>query len=788
MVRFFAQGDDIRIAMGGMTLLFTILVILSVLRMHTTIVSSLKLQFENTSLITSLTAAKESATKLNEELKSEITERKQAEEEIKQSEEKLRSILNSMTDYCYIASKDYEIKFMNKAMIERLGDQTGNICYKAFFDRVSPCPWTKSGDIQKGKTVRWEHYFPKLEGTFEIIDSPLINKDGTISKLGMWRDISERKKAEEALKHKLFVLSQPAGKISNLKLTDIIDVDVLQKLQDGFAELYDVASLIVDNEGKPITRPSNFSGFCKIIRATKRGTERCEISDANLSRLVSNGSSAVAPCRNFEEIQDGAVPIFIGDKIVSTWAIGQKVTNELHEEKVHNYAKEIGADPDQLISAAKKLKPGSKEQFRRAVSFLEVVANNISLLGLQNIQQAREISERKQAEEEKEKLQAQLLQIQKMEAIGILAGGVAHDFNNILTAILGYTDLAMMKVDEADPLYRDLKQIDISATRAASLTRQLLLFSRRQPMEFTSFNLNTTVDNLLKMLHRLIGEDIAIKTELDPELWTVQADAGNIEQVIMNLTVNARDAMPEGGTLTIKTENMHVDEDYCKTYTYAHPGRFVCISVQDTGVGMDKEIIDSIFEPFFTTKGPGKGTGMGLSVVYGIVKQHDGWVNVYSEPGQGSTLKIYLPASSLKAEDETKETISLKGLQGSGERILLVEDEEEVREFATMVLGENGYVVYDAANAEEALDIFDKEAGSFDLIFSDVVLPGKSGIQLVDQLISHKPEIRILLSSGYTDHKSQWPVIRERGFRFLQKPYGLTDLLRAIREAIGQDK
>ena len=389
---------------------------------------------------------------------------------------------------------------------------------------------------------------------------------------------------------------------------------------------------------------------------------------------------------------------------------------------------------------------------------------------------------------EMKRLEAQLLQAQKMEAIGTLSGGVAHDFNNILTAILGYTDLAMMKVDETDPLYRDLKQIDLSATRAASLTRQLLLFSRRQPIQFTSFNLNTMVDNLLKMLHRLIGEDITINTDLNPELWTVQADAGNIEQVIMNLTVNARDAMPGGGTLTIKTENMHVDEDYCKTYTYAHQGRFVCISVQDTGVGMDKETINSIFEPFFTTKGPGKGTGMGLSVVYGIVKQHEGWVNVYSEPGQGSILKIYLPASSLKPEEETKKTVSLKELQGSGERILLVEDEEEVREFAIMVLGENGYVVYEAASAEEALDIFDKEAGSFDLIFSDVILPDKTGIELVDQLLSRKGELRILLSSGYTDHKSQWPVIRKKGFRFLQKPYGLTDLLRAIREAIEQDK
>jgi len=352
---------------------------------------------------------------------------------------------------------------------------------------------------------------------------------------------------------------------------------------------------------------------------------------------------------------------------------------------------------------------------------------------------------------EMKRLEAQFQQSQKMEAIGILAGGVAHDFNNILQAIQGYTDISLLSVQEDNPLYRNLNEIRKASTRAASLTRQLLLFSRRQPMEFIPFNLNSIVDNLLKMLHRLIGEDITINTELDSELWTVQADAGNIEQVIMNLTVNARDAMPEGGKIIIKTENVHVDKKYCKTYTYAHPGKFVCLMIEDTGIGMDKKTIQRIFEPFFSTKGPGKGTGLGLSVVYGIVKQHEGWINVYSEPGQGSTLKVYLPAVSIKPEEETKKEISLEGLKGSGERILLVEDEEGVREFTTSALRENGYVVYDAANVEEALNIFDKESGNFGLIFSDVDLPGKTGLELVDQLLSHKPKLRVLMSSGYTD-------------------------------------
>jgi PAS domain S-box-containing protein len=395
-----------------------------------------------------------------------------------------------------------------------------------------------------------------------------------------------------------------------------------------------------------------------------------------------------------------------------------------------------------------------------------------------------DITPLKKAEEEKEKIQAQLLQAQKMEAIGRLAGGVAHDFNNLLTTIQGYTDLIMMKIDEMNPLYKDLEQIHLAAVRAGSLTRQLLLFSRRQPMELVPLDINKTIDDLLKMLSRLIGEDITISTDMEPDLWTVRADAGNIEQVIMNLAVNARDAMPKGGRLIIRTENVIMDEEHCKVIPEARPGKFVCLSIEDTGVGMDKEIIQRIFEPFFSTKEAGKGTGLGLSVVYGIVKQHKGWINVYSEPGQGSIFKVYLPAFSIKLKSETKKTISIQELQGRGERILLVEDEEGVRELATKVLYENGYVVFEAANAKEAMDIFDREKGEFHLVFCDEVLPDKSGLQLIDQLLSRKPELRILLSSGYTDQKLQWSVIRERGFRFLQKPYTLPDLLRAIKEAI----
>ncbi|MCD6298386.1 MAG: PocR ligand-binding domain-containing protein [Deltaproteobacteria bacterium] len=238
---------------------------------------------------------------------------------------------------------------------------------------------------------------------------------------------TRHRQKEEALKHRPLVLSQSVSETGDLKLTDIIDIDILQKLQDGFAESYDVASLIIDNEGKPITRPSNFSDFCKIIRATEKGTQRCEISDASLSRLMADGSSAVTPCRNFEEIMDGAVPIHIGNKIAATWAIGQKVTSKLHEDNVRRYAEEIGADPDQLVSAAKKLKPGSKEQFRKAVSFLENVANNISLLGMQNMQLSREITERKQVEKDLDLLSKDREEI--FQALGHATIILDPDFN-----------------------------------------------------------------------------------------------------------------------------------------------------------------------------------------------------------------------------------------------------------------------------------------------------------------------------------------------------------------------
>jgi signal transduction histidine kinase/ActR/RegA family two-component response regulator len=398
----------------------------------------------------------------------------------------------------------------------------------------------------------------------------------------------------------------------------------------------------------------------------------------------------------------------------------------------------------------------------------------------------QDITERRQARIEKETLERQLLQAQKMEAIGQLAGGVAHDFNNLLTVIRGYIELVMMQLQKDDALYRDLKIALESTIRAAKLTHQLLLYSRRQPMQLSIVNINQLVENLLKMLRRLLGENITIRTDFAPDLWGVKADEGNLEQVTMNLAVNARDAMPNGGDLIIKTENVTLDKASCAADSEARPGRFVCLAVSDTGIGMDQETLQHIFEPFFTTKEKGRGTGMGLSVVYGIVKHHGGWIRVHSELGRGTTFEIFLPASSEKALDRPEEEVSLQEFQGNGQRILVVEDESAVREFAAKTLGENGYVVYEAANAEEALRIFEREKGQFQLIFSDVILPGKSGLELIKRLRSLRPDLPVLLASGYTGGEVQWATIRREAYPFIWKPYTVADLLRNTAKVLQQ--
>jgi signal transduction histidine kinase/ActR/RegA family two-component response regulator len=396
--------------------------------------------------------------------------------------------------------------------------------------------------------------------------------------------------------------------------------------------------------------------------------------------------------------------------------------------------------------------------------------------------------ERNRAEQENEAMRAQLLHSQKMEAVGILAGGVAHDFNNLLTAIQVSADLGMLDLKESDPVHLTLQEIHQTASRAGDLARQLLLFSRKHPMEYSPMNLNQTVENLNKMLHRLIGEDVEIQMGLGRNPWSVMADRGTIEQLLVNIAVNARDAMPDGGQLLIRTANCEITPEESRHLPESRPGKFVRLTLQDSGMGMTPETLSRIFEPFFSTKGPGRGTGLGLSVVYGIVKQHEGWITVTSSPGNGARFDVYLPAVSESAANDLPKSAAPEDVRGRGERILLVEDENSVREYTEKALVRSGYTVVTATNADEAVRIFEREKDAFDLVFSDVVLPDRSGIELVEYLKTRSGGLAVLLNSGYTDQKSQWPAIMQKGFRYLQKPYSLNDLLKAMREVLGKDR
>jgi PAS domain S-box-containing protein len=381
------------------------------------------------------------------------------------------------------------------------------------------------------------------------------------------------------------------------------------------------------------------------------------------------------------------------------------------------------------------------------------------------------------------RLEQQVFQAQKMEAIGRLAGGVAHDFNNLLTAILGSTDLLLESLPSDHPGREDAEETRKAALRAADLTRQLLAFSRQQVLAPRVLDLNEVVANMDRMLQRLIGEDIELRTVLARDLGAVRADAGQLEQVIVNLAVNARDAMPGGGKLTIETLNVALDEAYVAAQAVVVPGSYVMLAVSDSGTGMDALTQARVFEPFFTTKAKGQGTGLGLATVYGIVKQSGGYIWVYSEPGQGTTFKVYLPRAAAPVESTSPDPVITGSLRGS-ETILLVEDQQEVRNLIRKMLEARGYHVLVAASGHDALRLTVQHAGTIDLLVTDVVMPGMSGREVALLLAPAHPKMKTLYLSGYTDESIVRHGLLEPGIAFLQKPFAAEALARKVREVL----
>lgn len=391
----------------------------------------------------------------------------------------------------------------------------------------------------------------------------------------------------------------------------------------------------------------------------------------------------------------------------------------------------------------------------------------------------RDISDRAESEREKA-LQEQLDQSRRLESVGQLAGGIAHDFNNILGVIMNYAEFVGDELPPDSKASEDVGEIRRAAERAAALTRQLLIFSRREVVQPELLDLRKVVSGLENLLHRALGERVKLETRFGENLATVEADPGQIEQVLVNLSVNARDAMPDGGRLLIEVENAELDEEYAYMHPNIEPGFYVRLKVSDTGVGMDGETIERAFEPFFTTKGKGEGTGLGLATVYGIVTGAGGRVDIYSEPGMGTTIKVHLPASSAAASpgrDDPKERPA-----GNGEVILVVEDEADVRRMAERILSKGGYSVIGTSGGEEALEVCRKAEQSIDLLLTDVIMPGMLGTELVGQVMTIRPELGVIFMSGYShDVLAPEALVGQGGTAFVEKPFSSSELLQTVR-------
>ncbi len=957
----------------------------------------------------------------------DITEQKKAEEALLKSEFDMRTLFNAMTDIVF--EMDYDGRYVNIAptspdlMFKPAESSIGKTLHEVFpKDEADQFLGFIQACINKNETLTIEYPLFMEDKTVWFEGRATPKTENTV--LYIATDITRRKQLEEQAKHRLIALTQPKVDLGDdLVLTDILDLNLLQSMQDSFADAFSMPSVIYGVDGSYITKPSRFTPFCELLHTTEEGLRRCEEFDKKLMlSLQENQSPQIRTGCALSNIVTGTVPIIIQDMHLANWGIGQMVNSELDIDEIRKYALEIGLDTEELVNAAKELVPVENKTFEMAVMFLSTLSSQLSVLALQNLQQARDIeardkaekallnerrlfvsgptvvfrwvasdgwpveyvspnvksvfgvtaeefmsgqvsftsvvypddisrvadekntlnhidsfeqeyriiqpdgtvrwifditvitrdedgsathyegyvldvTNRKDAEVERErlmmaieqaaeavvitdvhgsieyvnpsferitgylrdevigmnprvlksgehnttfyanmwqvlseghswngkfvnrkkdgsvyteeasitpiknsigeiinyvavkrditvevKLEDQLRQATKMEAVGQLAGGVAHDFNNLLQVINGYTELALADMSPEHSTYEYIQEIEKAGSRAQALVSQLLSFSRRQIIKPVDINLNDVTEKLMTMIKRVIGEHIQCKFIPGHELGTIHADSGQMEQILMNLCVNSRDAMPGGGNLTIETCNALIDSDYALTHPWSKPGRYVLLSVTDDGSGMDKNTQKSIFDPFFTTKKTGKGTGLGMSTVYGIVKQHKGDIQVYSEPGKGTMFKIYLPVVERKATEIPSKVEAAP--KGGKETILLAEDDEMVRNLTRQALIMAGYTVIEAANGGEALTLFNKHATQVNLLLLDVVMPGLGGKEVYDRIIETHPSIPTLFCSGYSHNAIHTGFVLDQGLNFIQKPYSPDTLLRTIRKIL----
>ncbi|MDX6530250.1 MAG: two-component system, cell cycle sensor histidine kinase and response regulator CckA [Blastocatellia bacterium] len=637
----------------------------------------------------------------------DITERKQAEDSLKEAETRFRMVAENLGEGIFITDLDDLILYLNSRMAELIGytreEVLGKYGYKFL---LPPDEWPaflqRNRQRGEGLAGRYEMHARRKDGTWiwlEVNAAPYRNPAGEIvGTIAANTDITERKSAGDALRE------------SEERYRDLVenahDIIYSQDLDGHYTSM--------NQAGAQIT-----------------GYTIQEALSLNINQTVA--------------------PEFLAKA-------REMLARKLAGENVTAYEMEIIAKDGHRIT----VEANTKLVFQDGVP-----------IGVQGI--ARDVTQRKQLED-------QLRQSQKMEAIGQLAGGVAHDFNNLLTAINGYSALALQRIDENHPVRGYLEEVRKAGDRAANLTRQLLAFGRKQILQPLAINMNDVVTDMNKMLRRLIGEDIRLTAKLDPVLKKIKADPGQVEQVLVNLVVNARDAMPQGGNLTIETATVELDAEYVNKHVGFVPGSYVMLAVSDTGSGMDGKTQARIFDPFFTTKEKGKGTGLGLSTVYGIIKQSGGNISVYSELGHGTTFKVYLPG--LAAAPPKANAAVEKAVLGGSETILLVEDEDVVRGLARKILEHAGYSVLEASRGAEAFQLCQEHAQPVDLLLTDVVMPETSGKEVADRLSKGQPGLRVLFMSGYTDEAIVHHGVLDSNVEFIQKPFTPAALVRKVREVL----
>ena len=776
---------------------------------------------------------------------SDVTEQKRAEEAIRESEKRYRQVIESAVDIIYTTDANGNFTHANSAALTITGYSLEELQRFNYLDLILPEHRDRVSKIYIGqfrqRQVTTYVEFPFFNKSGDVLwfgqNASLVTEgENPVGFHVIARDITKRKQAEEALQrseeryrnilesiqdgyseidlggnftfvnnmtcrhlgytkqeligmnYHQYTSEENGRKIKKLytevyktgKPIDLTDHELISK--DGTTATYELSvSLIRNAEGNPI----GFRQTSRDITERKKAEEALRQSEERYRNILETMQEAYYEtdlAGHFTFVNDALCRHLGYSKEELIGMNYRQYTDEENAKKLYQHY--IGlyrtGQPIKPFEAGYVGKDGTKLLAEISVSLIR--DSEGKPIGFRGI--SRDITERKQAEEEKVSLQEQLRQSQKMEAIGQLAGGVAHDFNNLLTVIKGYSQLSLLDLKENDSLRGNIQEIEKATQRATDLTRQLLAFSRRQILDLKVLDLNVLLKDLEKMLRRIIGEDIQLVTLLSEDLGKVKIDPSQIEQVIFNLAVNARDAMPSGGKLAIETANVELDEEYAHAHVSVAPGRYVRLSVSDTGVGMTQEVKERVFEPFFTTKEKGKGTGLGLSMVYGIVKQSNGNIWLYSEPDRGTTFRIYFPRTEEETDTlhEREETAFFP--KGS-ETILLVEDDELVRDLAARLLEQQGYRVLKATNGQEALLVAREHVGeTIHLLLADIVMPHMGGKELADWLKISRPNVKVLFTSGYADNAIVHHGILDPGTHFLQKPFSLKTLSHKVREVL----